>query len=130
MFIDSTIERAHQHAAGAPRKRLPSARPISWGGLSAKINALVEGLGSLARFALTGGQAGDSPKALPLIEGLQPHSVSADKACDTDTVLEYLATYQVEAVIPLRSHRKVQRAFDRYQYKSRNFVERYFYRIK
>ena len=38
----------------------------SRGGLSTKIHALVEGLGSLVRFRLTGGEAGDSPQALPL----------------------------------------------------------------
>lgn len=35
-------------------------------GLSAKIRALVDGLGMLAKFRLTGGQAGDRPGALPL----------------------------------------------------------------
>src|SRR5574337_1914273 len=29
VFIDSTIVRAHQHAAGAPKKRRPSARPTA-----------------------------------------------------------------------------------------------------
>lgn len=98
--------------------------------MSTKIHALVEGLGALARFALTGGQAGDSPQALPLLQGLQPNSVSADKAYDTDALLEHLAAHQIEAVIPPRSHRQVQRAFDRHQYKNRNLVERFFCRIK
>lgn len=98
--------------------------------MSTKIHALVEGLGALARFALTGGQAGDSPQAMPLLEGLQPLSVSADKAYDTDALLDHLATHQIEAVIPPRSHRRVQRSFDRHQYKSRNLVERFFCRIK
>jgi transposase len=49
---------------------------------------LVEGLGSLARFRLTGGEAGDSPEALPLLEDLHPDSLSADKAYDTDAIIE------------------------------------------
>ncbi len=40
---------------------------------------LVEGLGSLARFCLTGGQAGDSPQALPLLDNLKPDSLSAGR---------------------------------------------------
>jgi transposase len=98
--------------------------------LSTKIHALVEGLGCLARFSLTAGQAGDSPQALPLLQDLQPDSLSADKAYDTDALLEYLAAQGIEAVIPPRSHRTVQRPFDRHQYKNRNLVERLFCRIK
>jgi transposase len=98
--------------------------------LSTKIHALVEGLGSLARFCLTGGQAGDSPQALPLLAGVQPDALSADKAYDTDSILEYCAEKQIEAVIPPRSHRLVQRPFDQHKYKSRNLIERFFCRIK
>lgn len=98
--------------------------------MSTKIHALVEGLGALARFSLTGGQAGDSPQALPLLQGLQPNSLSADKAYDTDAILDHLAAKDIEAVIPPRIHRLIQRPFDRHQYKNRNLVERFFCRIK
>ena len=90
----------------------------------------MEGLGSLARFHLTGGEAGDIPQALPLLGDLQPDWLSADKAYDTDAILDHLANKGIEAVIPPRSHRLVQRHFDHHQYKSRNFVERFFCRIK
>ena len=63
----------------------------SRGGLSTWIHALVEGLGSLARFRLTGGEAGDSPQALPLLKDLRVGSLSADKAYDTDAILEHLS---------------------------------------
>ena len=98
--------------------------------MSTKIHTLVEGLGSLARFRLTGGEAGDSPEALPLLLDLQPDSLSADKAYDTNAILEYLATSGIEAVIPPRCHRLVQRPFDQQLYKNRNLVERFFCRIK
>lgn len=90
----------------------------------------MEGLGSLARFSLTGGQAGDSPEALPLLGTLHPTSLSADKAYDTDAILRHLADQGIEAVIPPRSHRLVQREFDPHKYKNRNLVERFFCRIK
>ena len=70
---------------------------------------MVEGLGSLARFHLTGGEAGDSPEALPLLLGLKPGSVSADKAYDSDAILDYLHASNIEAVIPPRSNRCIQR---------------------
>lgn len=91
---------------------------------------MVEGLGSLARFHLTGGESGDSPQALPLLGNLQPGSISADKAYDTDAILEHLADKGIEAVIPPRSRRVVQRPFDQHLYKNRNLVERFFCRIK
>jgi transposase len=61
---------------------------------------------------------------------LNPGSVSADKAYDTDAILDYLRDSNIEAVIPPRSNRCVQREFDKHRYKSRNLVERFFCRIK
>ena len=90
----------------------------------------MEGLGLLARFHLTGGEAGDSPQALPLLLGLKPVSLSADKAYDSDTILEHLATHEIKAVIPPKCNRLVQRSFDKHLYKNRNLVERFFCRIK
>nr|WP_236721118.1 IS5 family transposase [Paraburkholderia phytofirmans] len=130
VFIDSTIVRAHQHAAGAPKKRGDQALGRSRGGLSTKIHALVDGLGMLAKFRLTGGQAGDSPEALPLLGDLKPDSVAADKAYDTDALIEHLHTFDVQAVIPSRANRLVQRPLDKHLYRSRNLVERFFARIK
>lgn len=98
--------------------------------MSTKIHALVEGLGSLARFRLTGGEAGDSPQALPLLQDLKLGSVSADKAYDSDSIIDYLKTANIEAVIPPRKSRLVQRLFDKHRYKNRNLVERFFCRIK
>ena len=91
---------------------------------------MVEGLGSLARFHLTGGEAGDCPQALPLLSDLKPGSLSADKAYDSDAILQHLASNGIEAVIPPKSNRLVQRSFDKHLYKNRNLVERFFCRIK
>ena len=102
----------------------------SRGGLSTKIHALVEGLGSLARFCLTGGQAGDSPQALPLLDNLKPDSLSADKAYDADSLLAHLRAKGIQAVIPPRRNRLIQRPFDAHLYKNRKLIERFFCRIK
>ncbi len=91
---------------------------------------MVEGLGSLAKFHLTGGEAGDSPQALPLLQNLHPGSVSADKAYDSDSIIDYLNANNIVAVIPPRQNRLVQRPFDKHLYKNRNLVERFFCRIK
>ncbi len=84
----------------------------------------------LARFRLTGGQAGDSPEALPLLGELRPGSVAADKAYDIDALLAQWKQQAAQAVIPSRAHRRERRPLDRHLYRSRNLVERFFARIK
>ena len=78
---------------------------------------------------MTGGEAGDSPEALPLLQHLNPGSVSADKAY-SDSIIDYLNASNIQAVIPPRCNRLVQRAFDKHLYRNRNLVERFFCRIK
>jgi transposase len=98
--------------------------------LTTKIHALVDGLGMLARFRLTCGQAGDSPEALPLLDELKPVSLAADKAYDSNTILKHLGSSGIQAVIPSRANRNEQRPLDDHLYASRNLVERFFCRIK
>ena len=95
-----------------------------------KIHALGEGLGSLARFGLSGGEASHSPQARFLLGELTPDSLRADKAYDTEAILEYRADQEIEAVIPPRSHRIDQRTIDQLRYKNRNLIKRFFCRIK
>jgi transposase len=52
VFIDSTVIRAHQHAAGARKVAGAQAIGRSRGGLTTKVHALVESLGKLARWRL------------------------------------------------------------------------------
>ena len=87
LIVDSTVVRAHQHAAGAKKGGLRSGSiGRSRGGLSTKIHLAVRGLGCPVRFALTAGQKGDVPQAGPLIDGLPAGIVMADTAYDSDTL--------------------------------------------
>jgi transposase len=79
---------------------------------------------------LTAGEAADIKQAAPLIQGLRPQAVVADKAYDSDALLEYISAHGAVAVIPPRAQRKEQRSYDRELYKERNLVERFFNRIK
>jgi len=55
----------------------------------------------------------------------------ADRAYDADKrVLEPLAEKGVEAVIPSKRTRRVQREHDRHLYKARHLIENFFARIK
>ena len=102
----------------------------SRGGLSTKIHALVEGLGNLARWSLTPGQAHDITEAEALIAGLCAEVVVADKAYDADAFLQRIACSGAAAVIPPRANRSDQRHFDHHRYRDRNLVERFFCRMK
>ena len=90
----------------------------------------MEGLGQLARFVLTGGQVHDVTQAQALLEDLKPGAVLADKAYDADALLACIESKGAKAVIPPKANRKVKREFDRYQYRNRNLIERFFARIK
>jgi transposase len=80
LIVDSTIVRAHQHAAGAKKGGSEDqALGRSRGGLSTKIHMAVRGLGCPARFRLTAGQKGDAPQAAALIEGLAAPSAAWDR---------------------------------------------------
>lgn len=69
-------------------------------------------------------------QAQALLETVTPAAVLADKAYDADALLACIANKQAKAVIPPTATRKVQRQFDRYQYRNRNMIERFFARIK
>ena len=72
--------------------------------MSTKVHACVESLGNAVRLLATPGQAGDSPQALPLLEGLDVGQVVADTAYDSDQTRAYCAQRGIEAVIPNRTH--------------------------
>ena len=55
----------------------------------------------------------------------------ADKAYDAEErVLNVLRASGVEAVIPPKANRKVQREYDRHLYKARHLIENFFAKLK
>jgi len=91
---------------------------------------VVEALGNPLRWRLSGGQVADISVAAELIEGIATQSVVADKGYDADAFIATIETSGAQAVIPPRSNRLTQRAYDRHLYKERNLVERFFSRLK
>ena len=90
----------------------------------------VDAAGQPVRFILTGGQAADSPQALPLLTGIEATHVIADKGYDANGVLNFIRAQGATAVIPPTSRRKVQREYDRELYRQRNLIERSFNMLK
>ena len=87
-------------------------------------------MGQLARWTLTAGQTHDVTQAQTLLDGVVAESVAADKAYDADAVIHTIQQSGARAVIPPKENRKEQRAYDKYQYRHRNLIERFFCRLK
>lgn len=133
MLLDSTIVRAHPCAAGAPKKKGGQAAQSlgrSRGGFSTKIHINTDALGNPVRLILTGGQASDSPQAIPLLQGFAFDAVMADRGYDADETLAFIVEKDAQGVIPPRKNRVVQRDTDWHTYKERNLVERFINKIK
>jgi transposase len=82
------------------------------------------------RLLLTAGQTSESTQANALIEGFEADYVLADKGYDADAFISALAESQAIPVIPSKINRQVPRDFDRNLYKERNWVERFFQKLK
>nr|WP_203665997.1 IS5 family transposase [Streptomyces parvus] len=122
--VDSTIARAHQHAAGARKKGLPgrSLRAASApnrdhglgrsrGGLTTKLHLAEQGQKPLS-LLVTAGQRHDSPQFQPVLESIRvprtgpgrprtkPDRVRADKAYGSRANRAYLRRRGVGCTIP------------------------------
>ena len=86
--------------------------------------------GKLIRYLLLPGNAAESPGLIPLTDGIAASEVIADKAYDSDAIVNALAAREIIAVIPPRSNRVNPRALDAAKYATRHLVENYFARIK
>lgn len=91
---------------------------------------VVRGLGCPVRFALTAGQRGDAPQALPLIEDLPAEAVMADAAYDSDQLRQAIAAKGAIAVIPNNPSRTYKHPLDKHLYAQRHLVECCFSKLK
>lgn len=105
------------------------------------------------RVLLTGGQAGDNPQLLPLLDGIdvarigpgrprcRPEAVIADKAYSHPSTRQALRARRIRFISPEREDQIARRtakgsrggrppAFDAVLYRQRNVVERCFARLK
>nr|WP_107064164.1 IS5 family transposase [Streptomyces sp. NRRL F-5635] len=128
--VDSTVCRAHQHAAGAAKKDLQKEPPggifvepadhglgRSRGGLTSKIHLAVEQGQKPLSVLITAGQRGDSPQFKPVLEAIRvprlglgrprkrPDRVRADKAYDSRRNRSYLRRRGIKATIPVPADR-------------------------
>lgn len=133
LMIDTTIVRAHQHAAGVRKvKGGAHAQGLgrSRGGLSTKIHAAADPLGLPVRLLATQGQRHDIAFAHGLVENIDADALLADKGYDANLLVEKMEKRGTQVVIPPKRDRKIQRAYDAQLYKGRNRIERFFNKLK
>ncbi len=131
IMIDATIIRAHPCAAGYKKdSQNQEALGRSKGGFTTKIHAIVDALGQALRFTLTPGQRHDITQASDLLKGFENANIIADKAYDSNALIEQIHSQNCTAVIPSRSNRKEPRTYDEHLYKERHLVECFFNKIK
>ncbi|MFB8106896.1 IS5 family transposase [Streptomyces sp. NPDC056007] len=152
--VDSTVVRAHQHAAGAPKRgALGPALGRSRGGLTTKIHLACDALGRPPGFVLTGGNVNDCTRFAEVMETIRvprvgpgrprtrPVHVPGDKGYSSRTIRTWLRHRGIAHTIPERADQVRNRArrgsrggrppvFDREICKRRNVVERCFNRLK
>jgi len=92
--------------------------------------ALADALGNLTDFRLLPGQAHDLRGTAALIKGLTCGQFLADRAFDANWLREALDNAGIAAVIPPKSNRRFPAEFDRYTYKWRHLIEKFFGKLK
>jgi transposase len=133
--VDSTIARAHQHAAGARRDSDQQREPPggveeepadhalgrSRGGLTTKIHLGCEQGQKPLSLVLTAGQRGDSPQFTVVLDGIRvprlgggrprtrPDRVLADKAYTSRANRRYLRRRGIKATIPSKADQDANR---------------------
>jgi len=128
--MDSTVVRAHQHSAGAQNGRA-AAIGRSRGGLSTKLHVVVTPQWHVLNYRITAGQAADVASAPSLLQGLgtEIRQVVADRAYDSNAILQQIVARRCGPVIPARRNRRIGRVLSTY-YTMRGRVENYFARLK
>ena len=130
LLLDSTVLRAHQHAAGRRGGQQDEVLGRSRGGFSTKLHVAVEGLGNPAELHLSAGQEADVTHAPALLADHRPGAVIADKGYDSAGLVDLIEARGATAVIPTQKTRAVQRVIDPVRYRERNLAERFLSRAE
>ena len=126
-------DRCFIHKSSSARSRGKGRQP-GYGadkrGLNTKIHLAVDSFGMPVRVIVTDGTVADCSMAGELIEGIDAEYLLADRGYDTDTVIEQAEKAGMEAVIPPKKNRKIQRKYDKNIYENRYQVENSFLKLK
>ena len=99
-------------------------------GRGTKIHLAVDAHGMPVRFLVTTGVAADCKVATPLISGFSATYLLADRGYDTNEIISFALSKNMEVVIPPKKNRKIQRDYDRNLYRLRYLGENAFLHLK
>lgn len=129
-MIDSTIVRAHQHAK-CVKHGAAEELGRSRGGLTTKIQAVVNANGLPIGLCLAPGHHHDSLNAADLLNDMpEVRMLLADKAYDSNAIRSLVVSRGGWANIPPRRSRRDPICFSPYLYRDQNLIEQSFNRIK
>jgi transposase len=125
-ILDSSVIRAHAHAAGARRRTGGQALGRSRGGFSTKLHLRCDANGLPLAIVLTPGQRHEMRAFDMLVEGMArgTRCLIGDMGYDADRARQDLLLRGVLPVIPSNPARKEPLPLDRALYRMRNRVER------
>ncbi len=141
-FVDSTIVRAHQHAAGARGGQAGEALGRSRGGFSTKLHVRADRWGNPLVLLLTAGERHDQTVFTALMEHgdikrsgkgrprRRPRRVVGDKGYSSRRIRTWLRHHGIRHTIPHKRNECNRGPFDRAVYRERNRVERLMNRLK
>ncbi len=98
--------------------------------MTTKILALTDALGNLVNFVLLPGQRFDTVGVAPLIKDIEFGGLIADKAFDSNAIIEELNRRGAKIVISQHSRRSQPLDIDADLYKWRYLVENFFCKLK
>jgi transposase len=123
LLLDSTVVRAHAHAAGMNGGPDDQALGRSRGGFGTKIHLAVDSLGNPVSIHLSPGQGADVTHGEALLGDHKVAAVMADKGYDCDALVATIEGRGAQAVIPPKKNRVEPRPYDKHLYKERSKVE-------
>ena len=98
--------------------------------MTTKILALTDALGNLVRFLLLPGQRHDTVGVPPLVEDIEFGGLIADKAFDSNWIIEDMNERKAQVVISQHPRRLQPLEIDAEIYKWRHLVENFFGKLK
>lgn len=128
--LDGSIVRAHQDSCGGKGGPQGNCIGKSVGGNSTKIHAVVNEKKKPIFVGITAGQVHDVAVASEIIHNIQGKAVIADKAYDSNPLIDLIESKGMEAVIMPKENRKEKRDINKKVYSKRYLVECFFHDIK
>ncbi|AIL64916.1 Transposase [Rickettsiales bacterium Ac37b] len=92
-------------------------------GINTKVHMAVDANGIPVRIIVTESSRADCSEAFELTKEIKAEYLIADKAYDTNRIVESAELINCKVVIPSRKNRKVQRNIDNYLYLLRHIIE-------